>query len=137
MHQHLFYLCSTPQTARNRLTLLASNLTLALLGCLGSGAVGATEIEEVVVIADFRGISVMDAATSISVISSDVIRQRAAQHFEEIINTILTKFFITIRFINFCSIAYYIFFVFVPQLFEFLILSLSQLFFNSEDRITE
>ncbi|MDP5058804.1 MAG: TonB-dependent receptor [Pseudomonadales bacterium] len=88
MHQHLFYLCSTPQTARNRLTLLASNLTLALLGCLGSGAVGATEIEEVVVIADFRGISVMDAATSISVISSDVIRQRAAQHFEEIINTI-------------------------------------------------
>ncbi|MEJ6593037.1 MAG: TonB-dependent receptor [SAR86 cluster bacterium] len=63
---------------------------LLLLGCcsiLATPAISA-ELEEVVVMADYRDLNDAQLATSITVISSAVVRQRAAQHFEEIINSI-------------------------------------------------
>jgi len=47
--------------------------------------VTAVSLEEILVVADFRDINEADAATSISIISGDVIAERGAQHFEEVI----------------------------------------------------
>lgn len=47
-----------------------------------------TTLPEVVVTASLRQDSTMDTAASVSVVSEEVIRARAAQHFEDIINTI-------------------------------------------------
>ena len=63
---------------------------LLLLGCCSIVAAPAlsAELEEVVVMADYRDLNDAQLATSITVISSAVVSQRAAQHFEEIINSI-------------------------------------------------
>ncbi len=45
-------------------------------------------LPEVVVTATLRQDSTMDTASSVSVVTEEVIRSRAAQHFEDIINTI-------------------------------------------------
>jgi len=47
-----------------------------------------TTLPEVVVTATLRQDSTMDTAASVSVVSEEVIRARAAQHFEDIINSI-------------------------------------------------
>ena len=67
--------------------LLAGLVTLICYGFLAL-AVKSAELEEIVITADYRGITEGDFPASISVLSSDLIRDRAAQHFEEVINSI-------------------------------------------------
>ena len=63
--------------------------SVALLSFM-SGFVVAAEnsIEEIIVTADFRSRSDLQTATSVTVISQEAINSRAAQHFEELANTI-------------------------------------------------
>jgi iron complex outermembrane receptor protein len=60
-------------------------IALAIVFGIGSPGASASTLEEVIVVADFRNINEADAATSISIISADVIAARGAQHFEEVI----------------------------------------------------
>ena len=48
----------------------------------------ASTIEEIVVTADLREETTMQLASSMTVVTEDVIRSRAAQHFDDIIQTI-------------------------------------------------
>ena len=60
---------------------------LALLTVIAiSPAYAENTLPEVVVTATLRQDSTMDTASSVSVVSEEVIRARAAQHFEDIIN---------------------------------------------------
>lgn len=45
-------------------------------------------IEEIIVTADFRSRSDLDTASSVTVMTESIIRSRAAQHFEELVNAI-------------------------------------------------
>jgi iron complex outermembrane recepter protein len=45
-------------------------------------------LPEIVVTADFRGARAMDVASSLSVMTEQIIRSRSAQHFEDLINAI-------------------------------------------------
>ncbi|MBL6691540.1 MAG: TonB-dependent receptor [Pseudomonadales bacterium] len=65
-------------------------LRATALSILFASAVASAEttLPEVVVTASLRQDSTMDTAASVSVVSEEVIRARAAQHFEDIINTI-------------------------------------------------
>ena len=62
-----------------------------LLSCLAvtaSAGLNAQTIEEIVVTADLRKESTMNIAASVSVVSEAVIADRAAEHFEDVINAI-------------------------------------------------
>ncbi|MGB0691776.1 MAG: TonB-dependent receptor [Pseudomonadales bacterium] len=62
-----------------------------LLSCLAvtaSAGLNAQTIEEIVVTADLRKESTMNVAASVSVVSDAVIADRAAEHFEDVINAI-------------------------------------------------
>ncbi|MDA1299029.1 MAG: TonB-dependent receptor [Proteobacteria bacterium] len=62
---------------------------VALLHALGAGAASTgNALPEIVVTADYRGTEVVSAPTSISVISEEVVRSRAAQHFEEMLGAL-------------------------------------------------
>ena len=61
---------------------------ILLLLVLGAAANHAKTIEEVIVTADLRQASTMHLASSLTVISEDVIQARSAQHFEDIIQAI-------------------------------------------------
>ena len=61
---------------------------ILLLLVFGAAANHAKTIEEVIVKADLRQASTMHLASSLTVISEDVIQARAAQHFEDIIQAI-------------------------------------------------
>ena len=67
-------------------------ITLYLFCCLGftqSLSVAAENtIEEIIVTADFRDRNELSTPTSISVMTEDIIKSRAAQHFEELVNAI-------------------------------------------------
>lgn len=65
-------------------------LRAAALSALFTSTIASAEnnLPEVVVTATLRQDSTMDTAASVSVVSEEVIRARAAQHFEDIINTI-------------------------------------------------
>ncbi len=67
--------------------LLTGLVTLFCYGFLAL-AVKSAELEEIIITADYRGITEGDFPASISVLSSDLVRDRAAQHFEEVINSI-------------------------------------------------
>lgn len=58
--------------------------------CLSSSAIAAEAgaIEEILVTADFRSRSELDTASSVTVMTESLIRSRAAQHFEELVNAI-------------------------------------------------
>ena len=62
----------------------------ALLGALliNAGFSWAAPIPEIVVTADLRNDTTMETASSVTVVTEDVIKSRAAQHFEDIINAI-------------------------------------------------
>ena len=45
-------------------------------------------IEEIIVTADFRPRSELDTASSVTVMTEAIIKSRAAQHFEELVNAI-------------------------------------------------
>ncbi len=62
----------------------------ALVGALllNTGFIRAEPIPEIVVTADLRNATTMETASSVTVVTEDVIRSRAAQHFEDIINAI-------------------------------------------------
>jgi iron complex outermembrane recepter protein len=64
-------------------------LSLAL-PWLSSFAIAAEDvaIEEIIVTADFRSRSDLDTASSVSVMTESIIKSRAAQHFEELVNAI-------------------------------------------------
>ncbi len=68
---------------------LATALSLALL-CHSSATLAAEAgtIEEILVTADFRSQSELDTASSVTVVTESTIKSRAAQHFEELVNTI-------------------------------------------------
>lgn len=51
-------------------------------------AAGQSELEEVVVSADYRETSLMQSVGSISVVGQETISERGAQHLEEILNTV-------------------------------------------------
>ncbi|MCX2982354.1 TonB-dependent receptor [Halieaceae bacterium IMCC14734] len=62
-------------------------LTLSCLSVsLATGDVGANELPEIVVTAQFRDTNLMQEANSTSVIGAELIQQRAAQHLDEVIN---------------------------------------------------
>ena len=61
---------------------------ILLLLVFGAAGNHAKTIEEVIVKADLRQASTMHLASSLTVISEDVIQARAAQHFEDIIQAI-------------------------------------------------
>ncbi|GJM12644.1 MAG: TonB-dependent receptor [Pseudohongiella sp.] len=64
-------------------------LSLSLLSVAPATFAASEEfIEEIIVSADFRARSDLDTASSVTVVSEDSIRARAAQHFEELVNTI-------------------------------------------------
>ena len=71
----------------NFTTPLAATLS-ALSFAIGVAPASAAEkaLEEVIVTAEFRRTSIMDTSASASVVGEDDIRQRAAQHLEEILN---------------------------------------------------
>ncbi len=54
--------------------------------CLAAGGLAAEPIEEVVVTAGFRDTGLMSSSGSISVIDAEVIRERTAQHLEQVLN---------------------------------------------------
>ncbi|MFV0478044.1 MAG: TonB-dependent receptor [Parahaliea sp.] len=59
---------------------------LLLSGVFGSGQLCAQQLEEIVVSAEFRPVNLLEQAASTSVVTHNDIRQRAAQHLEEILN---------------------------------------------------
>jgi len=61
---------------------------LLILACSIAASAGAETIEEIVVTADLRRETTMNVASSLTVVTDEVIRSRAAQHFEDIINAI-------------------------------------------------
>jgi outer membrane receptor protein involved in Fe transport len=65
-------------------------LTVSSLAiCIGINLpVHAAPIEEIVVTADLRQATIMEASTSVTVVTEEAIRSRAAQHFEDVINGI-------------------------------------------------
>ena len=72
-----------------RLPFAVNRQTLLLFSLLcGSSASLAVELPEVVVTAQLRQSDELSVPSSISVVSEQVIAARAAQHFEEVINTI-------------------------------------------------
>ena len=62
-------------------------LTTAVL-IFFSTAVSAQAIDEIVVTADFRGRALSDLPASVTVFDADELEQRAAQHFEELVNAV-------------------------------------------------
>lgn len=62
-------------------------LPIGLVLSIASHAAAET-IEEIVVTADLRQESTMNIASSLTIVSEETIRDRAAQHFEDIINSI-------------------------------------------------
>lgn len=69
------------------------NRLLSTCGALGiasllSISAAASELEEVKVVADFRGNVASDLATSLTVLGSDEIAETGARHFEEIISSL-------------------------------------------------
>lgn len=58
--------------------------------CLSSSAIAAegTAIEEIIVTADFRSRSELDTTSSVTVMTEAIIKSRAAQHVEELVNAI-------------------------------------------------
>lgn len=73
-----------PRRIPNSCLLLSLALSLAQSSAIASENV----IEEIVVSADFRSSSELDTAASISIMTEEVIKSRAAQHFEELVNAI-------------------------------------------------
>jgi iron complex outermembrane recepter protein len=72
-----------------RYTSFLTALVFCHLNFLPSAAVAADNaIEEILVTADFRNRSDLQTATSVTVMTEQVIRSRAAQHFEELANAI-------------------------------------------------
>lgn len=59
---------------------------LSLVPCFAAAA--EKTIEEILVSADFRSRSDLDTATSVTVMTEEAIKSRAAQHFEELANAI-------------------------------------------------
>ncbi len=59
----------------------------AILMVLSSRLI-ADEIEEIIVTADFRGRASADVPASVTVFDSEQIRERAVQHFEELVNSV-------------------------------------------------
>jgi|TARA_B100002003_G_scaffold252015_1_gene300307 outer membrane receptor protein involved in Fe transport len=59
---------------------------LLLFAC--STAYSIEVLPEIVVTADFRNANEMDVASSISVISEEIVRSRSAQHFDDLIHTL-------------------------------------------------
>jgi len=75
--------------SKARFTPYYALMLLASLGFTQSLAVAAENtIEEVVVTADFRARSELETAASVTVMTDTVIKSRAAQHFEELVNAI-------------------------------------------------
>ncbi len=67
----------------------STRAVLCLLTALPiSAALAEESLPEIVVTADYRGTEILTSPTSISVISEEVVRSRAAQHFEEVIATL-------------------------------------------------
>ncbi len=66
----------------------ALTAALSSLVALSSSVAGAADVEPEVVIvtAEFRKTNLMDSSASTSVVGADDIRQRAAQHLEEVLN---------------------------------------------------
>ena len=67
-------------------------ITLCLFSCIGfmqSLAVAEENmLEEIIVTADFRDRNELSTPTSITVMTEEIIKSRAAQHFEELVNAI-------------------------------------------------
>ena len=63
-------------------------ILLSYLAVTASAGLNAQTIEEIVVTADLRKESTMNVAASVSVVSEAVIADRAAEHFEDVINAI-------------------------------------------------
>jgi len=63
-------------------------ILLSYLAVTTSAGLNAQTIEEIVVSADLRKESTMNVAASVSVVSEAVIADRAAEHFEDVINAI-------------------------------------------------
>ncbi len=70
------------------LQIFATFLLVQLLLLFSLQLQAATVLPEIVVTADLRGDTTMDTPSSVTVVSEAVIKSRAAQHFEDIINTI-------------------------------------------------
>jgi len=65
---------------------IKSSIRVLSLSLLASPVIALEELPEIVVTAEFRDISLLQSSASISVLSADLIHQRAAQHLEEILN---------------------------------------------------
>ena len=65
---------------------LRTTSSLAAL-CLGSCAM-AQPLEEIIVTAEHRPVGVAEVATSVTVVTSDTIAARTAQHLEALMRTI-------------------------------------------------
>lgn len=66
--------------------------TLCLFSCIGFmqslTAAAENTLEEIIVTADFRDRNELSTPTSITVMTEEIIKSRAAQHFEELVNAI-------------------------------------------------
>lgn len=67
----------------NKLIYIAATLLL-----LGSPLVSAESLPEIVVTADLRESTILKSASSVTVVTEQVIESRGAQHFEDIINSL-------------------------------------------------
>jgi outer membrane receptor protein involved in Fe transport len=70
------------------LLLLLLQLCLAVILCNVPSPTHADAIDEIVVTADFRNRAASDMPASVTVFNADQIKQRAVQHFEELVNAI-------------------------------------------------
>jgi iron complex outermembrane receptor protein len=62
-------------------------IKLLCLSLLASPAIGLETLPEIVVTAEFRDTSLLQSSSSTTVLGSELIQQRAAQHLQEILNT--------------------------------------------------
>jgi outer membrane receptor protein involved in Fe transport len=62
-----------------------STLPLLLTLCLGGAAAGADEIQEIIVTAELRQKPLLETPASVSVITAEQIRERSAQHLEQVL----------------------------------------------------
>ncbi|WP_116368631.1 TonB-dependent receptor [Parahaliea mediterranea] len=58
----------------------------ALIALAGSAPLAAAQLEEILVTAEFRPVDLLQQPNSTSVVTQDDIRQRAAQHLEDVLN---------------------------------------------------
>ena len=77
-----------PHTCKSVKTALASSVLLALspTAVAASASTDGQELQEILVTADFRQSPEMEYAASLSVVGSEQIQDRAAQHLDEILN---------------------------------------------------